>query len=198
MYPRLLGLTGAAGSGKDTLADYIQGRRCVMSRPHSTRPTTGPAVLRYAFAAPIKLAISTMLQDAPDLWSDREWKEAPILGLGKSPRHLAQTLGTEWGRTHVHRDFWLFCAARWYAEVGRQAEDGVIITDVRFDNEADWIHDRGGYVVQIIRQDAPEVAAHVSEAGIDPNKVDQVVYNNGTVEDFGRKALQLIEKLGNG
>ena len=56
------------------------------------------------------------------------------------------------------------------------------ITDVRFDNEAEAIHRRGGVVWRIVRPGAGLGGAegeHSSEQGIDPSLVDDEVVNDG-------------------
>src|SRR5690348_6899955 len=94
---RLIGLTGKAGSGKDTIAD-----RLVVNKGFT----------KLAFAAPMKEALNKLFGFDPSDWYDREWKETPLPGIGKSPRQLAQTLGTEWGRDTINPNLWILLAQR--------------------------------------------------------------------------------------
>ena len=44
---------------------------------------------------------------------------------------------------------------------------GMVISDVRFDNEAAWIPAHGGRIIHVIRPDTKAVEAHASEDGIE-------------------------------
>lgn len=69
----------------------------------------------------------------------------------KSPRHAMQTLGTEWGRNCMGESFWIEVVD---AKIRPLLWDGknVVIDDVRFDNEYDYLKkDMGGVMVQIRR-----------------------------------------------
>ncbi|QPB12197.1 hypothetical protein [Providencia phage PSTCR5] len=57
-----------------------------------------------------------------------------------SPRKILEHLGTELGRVRFSEGIWLDLVAAKYAK----SEKGVIITDVRFPNEHDWVKEAGG------------------------------------------------------
>jgi hypothetical protein len=163
----IIGLCGLAGSGKDSVS-------AILSRRH------GFAYI--SFAGPIYQAVSEITGLAPAQLKDRGLKEQPIPWLGKSPRELLQTLGTEWGRQMVNQDIWIKLAMRRAAEYER-----VAITDVRFENEAEAIEAAGGQVWLVERPGAGLAGAaggHSSEAGIPGHLVNQVVRNIGTLDDL--------------
>lgn len=181
--PRLVGLTGAAGSGKDSLADYL-----VENYDYH----------KYSFASPIKHALCAMFGWRYEWWEDREFKETVNPDIGFSPRQLAQTLGTEWGRRTLTVDFWVRRAQLEWKRLNEINDETygrlpmMVIPDVRFDNEARWIYDAGGIVIHIVRPDAEPVTPHVSEVGISPRYVDAVIANDGTLSELkmsGRNAL---------
>jgi hypothetical protein len=152
----LIGLCGAAGSGKDTVAGIL-------------RETA--QCYRVAFADPLYEMISVV-------------KEAEIDWIGKSPRQLLQTLGTEWGRGMVSENIWIDIGMR---RIDRLLADGrnVVVTDVRFDNEAAAIKSAGGEVWQIVRGEGCVRGVsmrHASEAGVAQTLVDRVVGNWSTLE----------------
>jgi len=89
---RLIGLTGPAGSGKDTVARLL-------CEQHG--------FVQIAFADPLRAMLKAGLGLTDEHFNNREDKEAPLEWLGKSPRQLLQTLGTEWGRRQVHPHLWL-------------------------------------------------------------------------------------------
>jgi len=167
----IIGLCGLAGSGKDEAA-------AILSREHRF------AVI--SFAGPIYRAVSEITGLSPHELKNRAIKEQPIPWLGKSPRELLQTLGTEWGREMVSQDIWITIALR----RARQYEGSswnVAITDVRFDNEAEAILAAGGQVWRVERPGAGlsgKAAEHSSEAGIPDHLVNQVIGNTGTLDDL--------------
>lgn len=164
--PRIIGITGRAGVGKDTLADYLE---------------LGHGYYRYSLAMPLKRGIEEMFSLSPTVW-DRENKERVIPWIGKSPRQLAQTLGTEWGRHLVADDIWLRCLGQVIDNLPSTAE-GLVIPDVRFENEANYIRARGGVVIRVLR-DVEPVNAHMSEAGLPDDLVNVQVLNNTTMVAF--------------
>ena len=174
---RLIGLTGDAGAGKDTAAFGLirQGYR------------------KIAFADAIKEAVNMMTGWNMSQWSDREWKETPDERLGVSPRHMAQTLGTEWGRNMIHPDIWV--NASMVKVEGRDA----VFTDVRFDNEARIIRDAGGFIIKIFRPDNPFAIGkdHASEAGVDPRYIDyEIINGSGTsIDDLILKVDTAVNDL---
>lgn len=168
----LIGLHGKAGVGKDTAADYL----CAQWR-----------LTRYALANPIRRGLVSMLADfgvTEELLESREKKEQAIEAFGKSPRELMQTLGTEWGCELVHPRLWLMVADRLVEYCKRQHIAALVITDVRFEDEAEWVRSHGGEVWHITRQGAGNVNAHVSESGLPEHLIDLVIPNDGTIDDL--------------
>jgi hypothetical protein len=165
---QIVGLTGKAGAGKDTAAHLLC--EALQARGRKTRT--------IAFADPIKAALLAM--GVPSSYMhERHRKEIDIPSWGTSYRHLAQTLGTEWGRQHHGQDFWVRRLADRVVELGSMGRlpDVLVITDVRIQNEADWIKTRKGLLVEVTRPDTSEVRQHVSEAGV--KGVDQWLANDG-------------------
>jgi hypothetical protein len=175
----VIGLCGAARSGKDTVADWL---------------VTEMDYERIAFADPIKDMICTML-DVNLEWIDRN-KEVEMEGIG-SPRKLLQTLGTEWGRKLVNKELWITLARRDIKLLcSYWSCPGVVIPDVRFDNEACMIlNDYGGQIWKVERDNAPAIAPHVSEAGIDQRLITRTITNNGDIEDLFAQLKQLELRL---
>ena len=177
--PRLIGLTGRAGCGKDTVADYL----------------TWAGYQKYALAGPIKAGLNAMFGFTDEDWTDRSWKEAPQGELAwRSPRYLAQTLGTEWGRALVADDIWLRLFERaWNKLRCETLTVGMVVTDVRFANEAALIRRLGGAIVEIQRPGAAAVEAHSSEEGVPADLIDVVVVNNSTPHTLFRNFIDATE-----
>lgn len=173
---RLIGIAGKARSGKDTVAAMLAAR----------------GFERYAFAQPLKQGVRAMFGLA-EAHTDGEWKEDVLPWLGRSPRYLMQTLGTEWGRQLVAEDVWLRLADQRWKNCQLGMARGLVISDVRFDNEAEWVRDLGGEVWHIMRHRAEAVQAHASEAGVfyDPCR-DQLISNDGSLSDLERAVGALL------
>ena len=176
----LIGLTGRARSGKDTAARFLMDT-------YSLEP--------MSFAAPIKKAMADLF-GLDERHLDGELKEAPLPGIGKSPRYLFQTFGTEWGRQLVHPDVWLHAADVQLENLRKHTNPpGVVFSDVRFENEAQWIRERGGHVLHIVRPGAPAVEAHASEDGIELQEQDRQISNTGTLGELYGQLLEVMHAI---
>ena len=187
---RLIGLTGPAGCGKDSVAG-------ILCRDHG--------FVRYAFAKPIKDMLKAIGVDC-DTREMKERADATIFGV--SPRRMAQTLGTEWMRDTICQDGWLRLAAEHLSRVEQwrgqklgprkddrdlpPAPEGVVITDVRFENEAAWLAERDGVLWHIDRPGVCPVEAHVSEKGLGRYPGDLVIRNDGTLGQLAHTVLQAV------
>jgi hypothetical protein len=151
----IIGLTGRVGCGKDTAASAII-------------ETMG--FEKASFAEPLKATLCYLFGWNMKQWEDLEWKETPNDAcFGKTPRYVAQTFGTDWGRNMIDHNIWVELAIR------ELAGDRIVFTDVRFDNEAQAIRDAGGYVVEVVRRQEgsrTDYNTHSSEAGIDRRLID--------------------------
>jgi len=176
--PKLIGLHAKARAGKDTVAGMLQ---------------DAFSAKKAAFADPIRDSLRAML-GLTDKHFFGSLKEVPIDWLGKSPRQLMQTLGTEWGRGLINEDIWLLIAGQ---KIGKIHGEGhhAVITDVRFENEASYIRAKGGAVWHILRDNAQPVAAHASEAGVlfHPGK-DVFINNNGTLSELFERVYDAFEE----
>lgn len=157
----IIALTGAATSGKGIvskrLTDY-----------HDFFPTR--------FADPIKRMLAVGLGLSAEQLDGRE-KQTPMPDFGGlTPRHLMQTLGTEWGRRMVHSDVWVNAWRRHMSTYG----DRIVVDDLRFPNEAMCIRALGGTIWRVNRPSVP-VMDHVSERFIREIAVDREIQNASTI-----------------
>lgn len=174
--PPIIAVAGKARVGKNTLAMFIQAQY---------------GGYQYAFAGPLKAMIKAGFgidMDEP-YWAER--KEDVIPNLGKSPRELMQTLGTEWGRQQVHPDLWILLAQATLLRRG----PGMIITDLRFENEASWVRSKGGCVIHVERKLAPGVNEHSSEKGLQRAPEDFVVHNDLDLESLQHTVSKLWARI---
>lgn len=168
---KLIGLAGAAGSGKDTVAEMILDQ---------------VAGVRMAFADPLKRAAREIFGLTDEQMTKRDLKEQVIPYWGLSPRQILQRLGTECIREQFGRDTWLKRASLSLAmvEANRPRPSVVVFADVRFQEEARWIQQHGGIVVQIHRPGVQSVAGHSSEQGVPNELLDSLIVNAGGIDDL--------------
>ena len=179
----LIGITGKARSGKDTIADHL-------ALEHWFEI--------YSFAQPIKRGIQSTFMLDPD--TPNEDREAPTW-TGLSKRQMYQLFGTEFGREMIDPDIWIKCADRAIAKIQHSEmhnpglftdTSGVVIPDVRFDNEAEFILSRGGIIIEVVRPINEVVNKHVSEDGISRNLITTTIMNDNTVDDLHNKVGNLF------
>ena len=170
----LIGLCGPAGAGKNTVAEFLT-------------DSGGRTPLQMAFADPLYECISTITGLPVARLKGRDVKETVIPWLGKSPRQMLQTLGTEWGRGTIHPEIWIRITME-RAKPELAAGRVVVITDVRFDNEAQAVIDAGGEVWRVVRRGwrclADDAAAHQSEAGVSDHLIARTIDNSGSLDDL--------------
>lgn len=144
----LIGLTGAAFAGKDSVGEHLR---------------TGHGFHSKAFADPLRDGLKVMF-NLRDEHFQPSAKEVAIDWIGKSPRELMQTLGTEWGREQVCRQLWVTHMARRIENPLRSGMN-IVITDVRYVSEAELIHRYGGEIWRIVRPAGPKTGhgEHTSE-----------------------------------
>ena len=111
-----------------------------------------------------------------------------------TPRYVLQTLGTEFGRS-LYPDAWIDYGLKCAHDLLSKGIGIVVITDVRFLNEARDIREAGGEVWNIVRSDdkgaaaqAAGVLGHASEMEqLKPEMkqyISEIIYNTRTLEDL--------------
>lgn len=175
---RIIGVTGKAGSGKDTVYQILK----------SEFPQE--QINRLAFADLLKESAMRALA-LDDLHAD-DFKEAATVEVRFGNKTVRTLSGREFLQRYgaeAHRE--IFGVHFWVDATMQQLKDGVtIITDVRYDNEAQTILDMGGVVWQVTREGSRiDEVDHSSEQPINPMFLDATIENNGSKADFRRKVL---------
>jgi hypothetical protein len=170
--PRIIGLSGKRGSGKDTVAKFM----------HNLTPWA--FFEDRLFAGKLK-EFAKQLTGESDVFS-QAGKTKFLPDWNMTVGELLQKLGTDAVRNGLHENAWvLACFA------GMSADKHYIITDCRFPNEAEAIKARGGVVWRIEgdplgqQGDGTRNDAHPSETALDDYQgFDCVIRNEGTLDEL--------------
>lgn len=162
----IIGLTGYAQSGKDSVAKVLM---------------ENYGFQRVAFADKIRELMyemnpdyhDTLLQQAVDRFGWDEVKKDPTV------RRMMQNLGVG-ARKLFGDNFWVHQAMTSIAN----ANPNIVVTDVRFINEADTLKTNGAQLWRVKRTGVNAVNGHISETDMDGYQVDQILSNGGTLEEL--------------
>ena len=105
------------------------------------------------------------------------WEQSKL--LFPEVRVLLQNLGVG-ARTLFGEQFWINQALSSMAV----AHPNIVITDVRFRNEAETLKLNGAQLWRVKRPGVGAANAHVSESELDGYKVDKILSNGGTLEEL--------------
>jgi rhodanese-related sulfurtransferase len=188
----IIGLVGYIGSGKGTVGD-------ILVREHG--------YTKFAFADALKDATATiftwprgLLEGDSDAsrnfretvdpwWSDK-------LGYEVTPRLILQKMGTEACRHGIADNIWIAAL-----EKRIHGYQDVVISDVRFPNEVDFVRSAGGVIIRVKRGEEPtdeELSKmHISETAWKDCKLDATLWNESTIEELREgtnKVLTFLEQ----
>lgn len=186
--PALVALCGRAGSGKSEAADYL-------AAEYGFEPVAFADALKDMLASHLTdLGLDYACLHEPGL-KDKPiagWPLLPRDGEPVTPRRLMQTLG-DWGRS-IDADYWVACLARrsglcWGSS---PVHDRILVTDVRYWNEAHWVSLHGGVLLRLERESATRVRLHSSEEEIHLLQADASIANHGPTLEGLRGALRAV------
>ena len=212
----IVGLHGTVGAGKDSVADH-------MTRNHGFHKIAFadavkddlismfdvfPRVFYERQSKEVATDLLSFSRLSPGNGEFLDWYiatangelEAASLGAGllrlpRSPRWLTQTYGTDYRRVS-DENYWINRLADKIAEL--PIETNVVISDVRFINEAYFIKNESDVneVWEVIRMNNPhhnKNDRHASNVRLP--SVDKVLFNSGTINQLWRKVDRAVEKV---
>ena len=200
----IIGLVGFIGSGKGTVGDILEQK----------------GFIKDSFAKPLKDACAVMFGWSRELLEgdtemSRKWREEPDsywsekFGREFTPREALQKMGTEAGRDVFHKDIWVISL------LNRAKGKDVVVTDVRFQNEIEYIQDNGGIVIRVKRGSDPDWFKHLEKIQLETERTkfmqhehihksewdwvgcefDYTIGNNGTIQDLGKEVERVLQFL---
>lgn len=204
--PIIIALTGAAGAGKDTIAEHLQ---------------RAFAFDRIAFADALRREISEAWRIDTRMLTDSTTKEWPIPALAvgqcsetgflayahrcgeslsdpRSPRWTMQQWGDYQRRNEPDR--YAAIVARWIRRQIGTSRTRIVVTDLRFDNELQYLRMLGARVLRVHRTErrsslAADTAGHVSEQHC-KLPADIEICNDGSIELLQINVDQALLTLG--
>lgn len=196
----ILGLTGRAGAGKDLTYQLL-----TEIGELSGAALKGFGVVRRAFADPLKVSAARALGFKGNAAACIDFCNAlkgdaiiKVESMSGKP-YYAVLSGREylqWYGTEAHRE--VFSDSFWVDQtlppLWNPKKEMVVVTDVRFPNEAARVIENGGVIWNIIRPTGDEIieSAHASESGLDPTLIHRCIINGGTVDELRDKIVEAI------
>lgn len=206
----ILGFSGFIGSGKNTAAKFL---------------ITEHGFQQESFAGSLKDVISSIfgwdrellegLTDESRTWRNEidPWWASRLNIPNLTPRWVMQNLGTDVLRNHFHNEIWIASVENKL----QKSKENVIVSDVRFPNEAESIKRLGGLVIRIKKGIEPEwynlalqvnsssdrdakekldkFNVHSSETSLVGYSYDYTICNDGTIEELYNKLDSILLEI---
>lgn len=193
----LIGIMGRIGSGKTLGSDYIANKHNFIEKSFADSLKKACSELFMLSNAQLN---GTQLQK---LTPDPRWYNC-------TPRQMMQYVGTDLLRNcldvimpGIGGDVFVNNVRIWYTDLKKHDPlANVVISDVRFQNEVDFIHSVGGFVIKIVRSDIDEnnsvINNHASETGAENIlNYDYLITNDSTIEEYYKKIDQILTEIVN-
>lgn len=194
----IIGLTGNPNAGKDTVA-------ITLNRNYGFRVV--------AFADALRLEIAESFGVGIWQFRDRQGKEAKLFSLAlgmshssafkermsalghdlstsRSPRDVMRLWGTEF-RRYDDPEYWVTQLEDQISELARSGRRRIVVTDVRFPNEAALIRRLGGEIWRVHRFHTL-ASSHLSDTAMGNERIDRDVHNEGTLLQLEHEVERLM------
>lgn len=173
----IVAFTGFKGSGKTTAAQAV---------------AELDGWTKMSLADPLRDGVQAIFGFSDEQMTDRALKETPDPVVGVSYRRAAQDVGLFCRETYGE-DFWI----RVLDSRIKNTDDSVVIDDVRFLNEAEFVRSQGGAVIGIERPGVECDDDHPSETEMRDHwddMVDGIIENGRAIEHLTACAQTYAKK----
>ena len=168
----LIGLLGKKRSGKSTCAKYIQ-ENFAFNNLSFAEGVKHVSKKRYSL-------MENQMETYKDI-IDHRW--------GKTPRDIFKEIGMD--ARKYDSDYWVkYLCNNITKKIKSDSLDNFVISDVRFQNEADFILKNGGYLIRVVRPGLVE-DNHISEMEGDCIRVHTEIHNDSTIENL----VQVLDNI---
>jgi Deoxynucleotide monophosphate kinase len=186
----IIGINGAKGSGKDTVANYLVEKY---------------GFTRIGFADALKESCAALFNVPPASFED--WKNNPdavvqVVAPGVSKilsfREILQRYGTESHREVFGDNFWVEVAMKKVNELDFEGNN-VVISDMRFPNELDAVANHSGILWKIRRPgyDVEQSGdTHQSEQFLADAYFDAIILNNASIDGLYETVDEVMVGIG--
>ena len=171
MSTTIIGLSGKKGTGKNTVATMIAA-------------LSGLRVKELAFADPLKEEVAKATGNTVKYVNEHK----------ENFRLILQGWGTDYKRKLVDDSYWLNKMGVMIHNAINDGAEIIVITDVRFPNEYNYINKIGGLLCRVSRP-LESIDNHPSETALDKvHNWHHIILNTGTLEELRPQVEELITK----
>lgn len=178
----MLGILGKKGVGKDLISDYV---------------VKNYGYTKTSFAYPLKEACKLLFGFTEDQVNG-DLKEVIDPAWGLTPRTVLQYVGTEMFRKNIQNllpniedNFWVNSLIN---RVLKMENKNIVISDVRFQNEAEIIQKNNGLVIKLVRPGIFNKDEHASEKAQESiENYDYLLVNDGTIKELYDKVDTIMD-----
>ena len=189
----IIGLCGAQGSGKDTVANIL---------------ITEYGFVKLTFASTLKDVVAILFSWPRDLLEglteeSRLWREtvddfwsAKLSISGFTPRKALQMIGTDLFRLHFNNDIWISIVEN---KIGAMLKNNpninIVISDCRFANEFSLIKQfPDSHIITILREKNYSInkLAHSSETEWVNYNFDAILQNDNSIDELKSNIKSLL------
>ena len=197
----IIGLTGYAGVGKDSVCQVLQERRAKVARAAFADALKAECSAAFGvdlavFNTPATKEVSTPVL-AAERCIDPGFRRSIGDSLSGLPSLSPRTVMQQWGdyRRATDPGYWIRRLATTVEMARALGWTTVVLTDVRFVNEAHWLISQGGLLWRVTRPGVVPRSGHPSEHALRDWTADMTIPNDGGLDLLSRRTLDAFDDL---
>lgn len=181
--PKVICFTAPKGTGKTSVANIFSKK---LERE-------GFNVHRLFFASALKNMVDALIAD---IGLSLPVKKEDIFFKNIKIREIYQTLGSEWGRDTIDKNFWAIIVVNKILNISKESKEKniFIIDDLRFENELEILDIFNAYIFEIYREGIEYTKEHTSEVGLSHLVSSKNKIKLENAKD-GKNVIECLEKV---